>query len=47
MRKGFFCILSLEYLTLKNCDIDEQVLYEWMFEVLAKSFVMLEGALSL
>ena len=48
-RKGFFffCILSLKYLTLKNCDVDERVLYVWMFEVLVKSFVMLEGALSL
>ena len=47
MQKGFFRILSPEYLTLKNCDVDEQVFYVWMFEVLVKSFVMLEGALSL
>ena len=47
-RKGFFfCILSLEYLTLKNCDADERVVYVWMFQVLVKSFMMLEGALSL
>ena len=27
-RKGFFfCILSLDDLTLKNCDVDERVLY--------------------
>ena len=32
---------------LKNCDVDERVLYVWMLEVLVKSFVMLEGALSL
>ena len=43
----FFCILSLEYLTLKNCDADERVVYVWMFQVLVKSFMMLEGALSL
>ena len=43
----FFCILSLDYLTLKNCDVDERVLHVRMFEALVKIFVMLEGALSL
>ena len=32
---------------LKNCDADERVVYVWMFQVLVKSFMMLEGALSL
>ena len=30
-----------------SCDVDERVVYVWMFEVLVKSFMMLEGALSL
>ena len=45
--KAFLCILSLEYLTLKSCDVDERVIWVWMFEVLVKRFMMLEGALSL
>ena len=44
--KAFLCILSLEYLTLKSCDVDERVVYVWMFEVLIKK-VMLDGALLL
>ena len=42
--KAFF---FFEYLTLKSCDVDERVVYVWMFEVLVKSFMMLVGALSL
>ena len=45
--KAFFCIFSLEYLTLKSCDCDKQVVWVWMFGLLVKSFMMLEGALSL
>ena len=45
--KAFLCILSLEYLKRMSCDVDERVVYVWIFEVLVKSFMMLEGALSL
>ena len=32
---------------LKSCDVDERVVHVWVFEVLSKSFMMLEDAPSL